>query len=211
MVLTNQTLSAVRFWLLVAAIVLTFIEFIVDAVALASLKTTYVLFFKVTYGDEKGAAGWTMFLVIVSLFLIPAVTFGRALVNKGLGFADHLNRTLTELIIVTVLTGLWFISGIVLAVYAGNGSCHGSSTCSKYKAATAFAWLLFFDLLVVNIIVGIIFNKQKTNGLDVKTAYTVDLDAQGTGSLPAPATAGQTSYYQSSQPNISMPQPMTDK
>ncbi|KAJ1960233.1 hypothetical protein GGI12_003914 [Dipsacomyces acuminosporus] len=205
MVLPNSTLETGRKWLYFVAIGLTAITFIVDCVALAAVSggTYSTGYFSVylEFPEHKGATGWTLFVTIVSLFLIPALAYGRVLANRGLKFADMLNRTFYELIIVTTLAVLWFVSAIVLAAYSG---CIGGSICSKYRAATAFAWLLFFDLLALNIFTGIIFHKQKANGLDVKTAYTIDLDGQ-TGSLPPPGGVQNYSSY-GSNPQVAMPQ-----
>ncbi|KAJ2764133.1 hypothetical protein GGI18_006517, partial [Coemansia linderi] len=113
MALNTSALKLARFYLYLAAIVLIVVTFIVDAVSLASLKgsTVYMGFvYTYSYSSNKGAAGFTMFVTIVSLFLVPAIAFGSLLVQKGLGFIEILNRVLFELIAVSVLGFFWFVA-----------------------------------------------------------------------------------------------------
>ncbi|KAJ1931664.1 hypothetical protein GGF37_007314, partial [Kickxella alabastrina] len=114
-------LNLARFSLYIAAIVLAVIEFIVDAVALAALNN-----FGLSSGPV-GAAGWTMFVTIISLLILPILAFGNVLTRKNIKFVHLFNRILYELIIVGTLCLFLFISGIVMANYAGSGGCFGIS------------------------------------------------------------------------------------
>ncbi|KAJ2031612.1 hypothetical protein IWW57_000624 [Coemansia sp. S610] len=220
MALNTSALKLARFYLYLAAIVLIVVTFIVDAVSLASLKgsTVYMGFvYTYSYSSNKGAAGFTMFVTIVSLFLVPAIAFGSLLVQKGLGFIEILNRVLFELIAVSVLGFFWFVAACVMAAYAGL-ECGGSSICSKFSAATAFTWLTFVVMLALSVVVGLMLHVVRTSGGNIKETLTHAIDgeyvaraqpagAAGLESHPYPgATAGGNSYYNSS-PAVNMPIP----
>ncbi|KAJ2812932.1 hypothetical protein FBU31_001549 [Coemansia sp. 'formosensis'] len=216
MALNTSALKLSRFYLYIAAIVLTVVTFIVDAVSLASLKTITVFGYEFSYSANRGAAGFTMFVTIVSLFLIPAVAFGNVLAQKGLGFIEILNRVLYELITVSVLGLFWFIAACVMAAYAG-GSC--GSLCSKFDAATAFTWLTFVVVLAISIVDGLILHVVRTSGGNIQETFAYAVDGEyaarannnaggaGLENHPYPgATAGGNSYYNSS-PAVNMPVP----
>ncbi|KAJ2058336.1 hypothetical protein GGI17_005112 [Coemansia sp. S146] len=213
--LNTSVLKLARFYLFIAAIVLTVVTFIVDAVSLASLKTTY-FGFVITYTSHRGAAGFTMFVTIVSLFLIPTLAFGNVLAQKGFGFIEILNRVLYELITVCVLGLFWFIAACVMAAYAG-GEC--GSLCSKFNAATAFTWLTFIVVLALSVVIGLMLHIVRTSGGNIQETLTHGIDGEyvartnnnaggaGLENHPYPgATAGGNSYYNSS-PAVNMPIP----
>ncbi|KAJ2486086.1 hypothetical protein IWW37_005735 [Coemansia sp. RSA 2050] len=222
MALNTSVLKLARFYLYLAAIVLIVVTFIVDAVSLASLKVTSVYmgyYFTYSYSTNKGAAGFTMFVAIVSLFLVPAIAFGSLLVQKGLGFVEILNRVLYELITVSALGFFWFVAACVMAAYAGL-ECGGSSVCSKFSAATAFTWLTFVTMLGLSVVVGLMLHVVRTSGGNIKETLTHGIDgeyvaranpaggAAGLESHPYPGAtaAGGNSYYNSS-PAVNMPIP----
>ncbi|KAI7827205.1 hypothetical protein BX661DRAFT_182862 [Kickxella alabastrina] len=204
-------LNLARFSLYIAAIVLAVIEFIVDAVALAALNN-----FGLSSGPV-GAAGWTMFVTIISLLILPILAFGNVLTRKNIKFVHLFNRILYELIIVGTLCLFLFISGIVMANYAGSGGCFGISVCSKFKAATAFPWLSFFVLLVLSVVLTLMLLKVRKSGGDIKAALSYEIQDEypavaaappQTASEPYPAAVqgGNIRYYDS-HPDVSMPVP----
>ncbi|KAJ2242002.1 hypothetical protein GGI13_007120 [Coemansia sp. RSA 455] len=216
MALNTSALKLARFYLFIAAIVLTVVTFIVDAVALAALKSDYWGFgYVFSFTSHKGAAGFTMFVTIVSLFLIPTLAFGNVLAQKGFGFIEILNRVLYELISVCVLGLFWFISACVMAAYAG-GEC--GSLCSKFNAATAFTWLTFIVILALSVVIGLMLHIVRTSGGNIQETLTHSIDGEyvartnnnggaGLENNPYPgATAGGNSYYNSS-PAVNMPIP----
>ncbi|KAJ2443230.1 hypothetical protein GGF42_006705 [Coemansia sp. RSA 2424] len=221
MALNTSMLKLARFYLYIAAIVLTVVTFIVDAVSLASLKSVYAGFYYLAYSSNKGAAGYTMFVTIVSLFLIPALAFGNVLARKGFGFVEILNRVLYELIAVCVLGLFWFIAACVMASYA-DFDYYGGSVHSKFSAATAFTWLTFVTLLGLSVVLGLMLHIVRTSSGNIKETLTYNIDGEyapransaavssggaGLESHPYPgATAGGNSYYNSS-PAVNMPIP----
>ncbi|KAJ1950348.1 hypothetical protein FBU59_000723 [Linderina macrospora] len=217
MALTDTLLTVLRFWLYATASGLAFLELILDAVALAAMNdkgpyTTDVFTYygPIGWSEEKGAAGWTMFVTIVTLFLIPTVLFARFLVSRGIGFAHHTNKTGIELAITTTVTVFWLVAGAVMANYAGTGGCNGSSLCAKFRAATAFAWLIFFDLAAALVFLIITAVRQKKAGANLMVVYTVDQQGEGTG-LPYPVTYANQATDKGpeypSQGEMRMPQP----
>ncbi|KAJ2741837.1 hypothetical protein GGI20_004910 [Coemansia sp. BCRC 34301] len=219
MALNTSILKLARFYLYIAAIVLTVVTFIVDAVSLASLKSIYVGFYTYSFSSNKGAAGFTMFVTIVSLFLIPSLAFGNVLARKGMAFAETLNRILYELISVSVLGLFWFIAACVMASYA-SVDCYGSSICGKFSAATAFTWLTFVAVLGLAVVLGLMLHVVRTSNGNIKETLSYNIDGEyatrtnaaptgaGLESHPYPGAtaAGGNSYYNSS-PAVNMPIP----
>ncbi|KAJ1938727.1 hypothetical protein EC988_007503 [Linderina pennispora] len=215
MAITDTLLTILRFWLYATASGLAALELILDGVALGALNNSSFAFNGIIYSgggfsEEKGAAGWTMFVTIITLFLIPTVLFARFLVSRGVGFAHHTNKTGIELAITATLTVFWLVAGAVMANYAGTGGCYGSSLCSKFRAATAFAWLIFFDLAAALGFLIITAVRQKKAGANLMVVYTVDQQGEGTG-LPYPVTyanqAGDKGPEYQTQGTMQMPQP----
>ncbi|KAJ1996526.1 hypothetical protein GGI02_001516 [Coemansia sp. RSA 2322] len=218
MPMNTSYLKLARFSLYLAAIVLAAVSLIVDAVALAALNQKYTVgLFSFSFGDSsnKGAAGFTMFVTLVSLILLPALAFGNVLVAKGFGQVEILNRVLWEMVTVSVLGLFWFIAAVVMASYA-SGSCGGLSVCTKFNAATAFAWLAFFAVLGVAITVGLMLHVVRTSGGDIKQALTHNFDsgypntqarAGDVESHPYPGAAAGGNAYYSSSPAVNMPVP----
>ncbi|KAJ2893714.1 hypothetical protein GGI21_000421 [Coemansia aciculifera] len=218
--LNTSTLKLTRFYLYIAAIVLTVVTFIVDAVALASLKTYYYGGYSFGFSTLRGAAGFTMFVCIVALFLTPSLAFGNVLARTGaLGFIEILNRVLYEVIAVSVLGLFWFIAACVMASYADVECFDGWSMCGKFKAATAFTWLTFGAVLALSIVLGLMLHVVRTSNGSIKDTLSYNIDgeyapranaaggAAAVESHPYPgAAAGGNSYYNSS-PAVNMPVP----
>ncbi|KAJ2723670.1 hypothetical protein GGI07_002465 [Coemansia sp. Benny D115] len=221
--LSIAVLQKVRFFAYIAIIVLSVVELIVDAVNLAALNDTVVVGgIRYSFGDSgaKGASGWTMFVTLITLLVAPLLAFGSILTNKGIPFVHLFNRLFFELITVVVFLIFWFISGVVMAVYAPSGSCHGISVCSKMQAATAFPWLNFFAFLVVTIVLTILLLKVRSNGGNAQTTLTYEIE----NDYPA-VTAGAPEHnigypsggvqptnesYYNLHPDVNMPVPNTE-
>ncbi|KAI8323767.1 hypothetical protein GQ54DRAFT_309863 [Martensiomyces pterosporus] len=118
----------------------------------------------------QGASGWTMFVTIVTLIMLPL------LLTRWAGVQRVVNRTGVELIILAVLSLFWFISGIALAAKSGEYSCLSRRLCHRVRAATAFSWLTFFVLLAAMAVVGLIARVQVKLGLPVFAAYSFDVE-----------------------------------
>ncbi|KAJ1665813.1 hypothetical protein IW140_002894 [Coemansia sp. RSA 1813] len=217
MLVSNTLLRGVRFYLYVSAILLVVIELIVDALSLSSindLSDSLPSGYRSGLSHVRGAAGYTMFVTLITLLLVPSIAFGGILANRGIAIAAILNRVLLEVSAVSALTLFWFVSGCVMANYA---DCGGRGMCSRFRAATAFAWLLFFNLLAeVAILVLILLKIRSSNG-DIKTAYTYDVDDVSPTPVMAaapmhseqpysPTARAEESYYES-QPKVAMPTP----
>ncbi|KAJ2850811.1 hypothetical protein IWW36_001626 [Coemansia brasiliensis] len=212
--LSSALLRLLRYSLYLTAITLAVIELIVDAVALAALNDTY-RGFSFSFTNEKGAAGYTMFVTIVTLLFIPIVTFANILVNRGFGAAARFNQILTELSNTVFFLVLWFIAGVVMAVYAGSGDCFGFSVCKKFKAATAFAWLPFFVFLAQTAVLVLILLRIRANGGNMKSmTHDIDGDAGLPTAVAAPPQHVETPYsqpnkgegaYYNSNPQVDMP------
>ncbi|KAJ2658072.1 hypothetical protein IW148_004861 [Coemansia sp. RSA 1199] len=209
-------LRLLRYSLYLTIIGLAVIELIVDAVALGALANFDYGGFRLSFSAEKGAAGYTMFVTLITLLFIPALTFANVIVNRGVGAAAKLNHIINEVSISAFFTVLWFVAAVVMAVYAGNGECGGFSLCSKFKAATAFAWFPFFVFLVQTVVLVLIMMRIRGNGGSMKTpAYEVD----GAENLPTAAppihvdndpythSAKDENAYYNSNPQVAMPAP----
>ncbi|KAJ2796013.1 hypothetical protein H4R20_005682 [Coemansia guatemalensis] len=195
---------------------LVVIELIVDAVALAAVND----FDQLDLSGQKGAAGYTMFVTLATLLLIPLISCSMFLVNRGVGFAGKLNLIVTELAVASIFSVLWFIAGVVMAVKS-RGDCFGLSVCKKFKAATAFAWLPFFSFLFLTSVLVLIWRIIRSNGGSLSTP-THALDSNMEAGHPSVAAAAppqhpETSYapdaskneggYYSSNPQVNMPSP----
>ncbi|KAJ2338533.1 hypothetical protein IWW50_006678 [Coemansia erecta] len=207
-------LRLLRYSLYLTAIGLAALELIVDAVALAALNNFNVRGVRVDFSAHKGAAGYTMFVTLITLLFIPVLTFANVLSNRGVNAAAKLNHISHELSVASFFTVLWFIAGVTMAVYAGDGDCFGLSVCKKFKAATAFAWFPFFVFLLLTSVLVIIMLRIRANGGSMKTpAYEVDGDIESQPAAPpqhvdvdpyAQSPKGENSYY-NSNPQIAMP------
>ncbi|KAJ2452776.1 hypothetical protein EV183_002674 [Coemansia sp. RSA 2336] len=212
--ISSALLRLLRYSLYLAAITLAVVELIVDAVALAALNDTYrgISF---SFPDEKGAAGYTMFVTIVTLLFIPVVTFANVLANRGFGIAARFNQILTELAVTAFFLVLWFVAGVVMATYAGRYECIGFSLCGKFKAATAFAWLPFFVFLAQTAVLVLILLRIRANGGNLKSmTHDIDGDAGLPTAVAAPPQHVETPYaqpkdnegsYYNSNPQVNMP------
>ncbi|KAJ1854920.1 hypothetical protein GGH12_003981 [Coemansia sp. RSA 1822] len=159
-----------------SAIALVFAALVADATVLASLNK-----YSIHGSPIRGAAGWTMFVVVVSLIFLPLLLTRLEQVQRWV------NRTGVELVILGVFTLFYFISGIVLAAKSSNKYCLASTLCHRVRAATAFCWLAFFALVVAMGVVGLIARTQSRLGLPLFTAYSFDVEGQDI--TPAPAAS----------------------
>ncbi|KAJ2515598.1 hypothetical protein H4217_005078 [Coemansia sp. RSA 1939] len=215
-------LRLLRFSLYWTAVVLVVIELIVDALSLSSINKwsneTGGLFDHGVFNELRGAAGYTMFVTLLTLLLMPAIVCGSGLAQRGITVAAILNRVVVELATVAVLMVLWFVSGVVMANYAGTGGCGGNGLCSRFKAATAFAWLLFFDLLAATAVLVLILLRTRSSGGDIRTTYAYDVgEPTATPAMvagapmhadqPYPPSVGGVESYYGNQPKVAMPAP----
>ncbi|KAJ2321402.1 hypothetical protein H4S02_009251 [Coemansia sp. RSA 2611] len=208
--LSTALLRLLRYTLYLAAIFLALLEFIVDAVALAALNQR-INGFRIDFSAHKGAAGYTMFVTLATLLFLPVVTFANILANRGFGAAAKLNRIGHELAVAGLFTALWFIAGVVMAVYAGEGDCFGFSVCKKFKAATAFAWFPFFVFALQTGVLVLILQRIRSSGGTLQTpAHQIDDEAQAAAPpqhVEQPferAHKAEESYY-NSNPEVAMP------
>ncbi|KAJ2077885.1 hypothetical protein H4R24_004851 [Coemansia sp. RSA 988] len=209
-------LRLLRYSLYLGIIVLAVIELIVDAVAIAGVNDLDLS----ELSGQKGAAGYTMFVTLATLLVIPLVAFSTLLANRGVGFAGKLNLIVTELAISSFFTVMWFIAGVVMAVKS-RGSCFGYSFCKKLKAATAFAWLPFFAFLFLTLTLLLIWRIIRSNGGSLSTP-THALDSNMEAGHPSVAAAAPPQHpeasfapdaskneggYYGSSPQVNMPSP----
>ncbi|KAJ2547448.1 hypothetical protein EV175_005219 [Coemansia sp. RSA 1933] len=221
MLFSSALLRGVRFYLYTSAILLVVIELIVDALSLSSINDLADAL-PSGYGGSavshiRGAAGYTMFVTLVTLLLVPVIAFGGMIASRGFQMAAMLNRVLLEISTVSLLMLFWFVSGCVMANYSGGGSCGSSSLCQRFRAATAFAWLLFFNLLAEVGILVLILLKIRSNSGDIKTAYTFEVEdisatpVMAAGPIhsdqPYPQSARAEESYYDNNPKVSMPTP----
>ncbi|KAJ2452777.1 hypothetical protein EV183_002675 [Coemansia sp. RSA 2336] len=160
-------LTLLRKLTLFSAIVLICAAFVSDATVLAYINSN-----SIRGSPIKGAAGWTMFVAVISLLLLPL------LLTRSEKIQRWVNRTAIELIVLGVLTLFYFISGIVLATKTGDSSCMIKTLCRRVKAATAFCWLAFFVLVGAMLVVGLVARVQSRLGLPLFTAYSFDVEGQ---------------------------------
>ncbi|KAJ1723231.1 hypothetical protein LPJ61_005846 [Coemansia biformis] len=157
-----------------------------------------------------------MFVTLATLITIPIIAFGNLLASRGFAFATKSNYIISEVANSVLFTVLWFIAGVVMANYAGDGGCGGLSMCQKFKAATAFAWFPFFVFLCNSVVLVMLLLRVRKNGAPMTTlAYEVDFES---GNAPAPGAPqnvdapyaqqgkNDASYYGSS-PQVAMPAP----
>ncbi|KAJ2388791.1 hypothetical protein GGI23_005980 [Coemansia sp. RSA 2559] len=220
MQVSSSLLRGVRFYLYTCAILLVVIELIVDALSLSSINDLSDL---LSFGGGnpldhlRGAAGYTMFVTIATILLLPLLGFGGMLASRGFAMASILNRVLIELITASTLALFWFVSGCVMANYAGSGGCGSNNLCQRFRAATAFAWLLFFNLLAEIAILVLILLKVRANNGSIMTTYTYDVDdvsgspVMAAGPLhseqPFPQSARAEESYYDNNPKVNMPTP----
>ncbi|KAJ2785135.1 hypothetical protein H4R18_000723 [Coemansia javaensis] len=212
---STALLKLLRYSLYLAVLVLAFIELIVDAVALAGLKTINVFGFYYSFGPPRGAAGYTMFVTLATLFVVPIIAFGNLLANRGISLATRANHIVNEVAAASFFTVLWFAAAVAMAYYAGDTDCYGYSACSKFKAATAFAWFPFFVFLCLTITLVILLVRVRKAGAPLTTlAYEVDVEAGRPGpavpqhvDAPYPSTGKSEGGYYGSQPQVTMPTP----
>ncbi|KAI9502407.1 hypothetical protein GGI25_004693 [Coemansia spiralis] len=195
---SDTLLKILRFYLYITALVFVVIVLITDAVSLSKLDkypSGYV-------SEHKGAAGYTMFVTLASLILIPLITFGHHLAVFAV-----LSRVLHELILNAVLAVFWFVAGCVMANYSGGGGCYGSSLCSSFRAATAFSWLTFFVLLAQIVFLVLVVMRVRRNNGDIRAPYGYDSGYGGNaGGAAAPPMHSEEPYYET-QPKVEMPTP----
>ncbi|KAJ2158890.1 hypothetical protein GGF46_003435 [Coemansia sp. RSA 552] len=186
--LTSSLLRVLRYSLYLGIIFLAVIELIVDAVALGGLNSQGGL---VSLSAERGAAGYTMFVTILTLLVIPLVAFGTLLASMGMGFASSVNRIGTELSVAGAFTVLWFVSGVVMAVKA-DVNCRGVSVCQKFKAATAFAWIPWLFFVGLSGVLVLILMRIRASGGNMQSlAYDIDGEANQPQVPPQAAGAPQ--------------------
>ncbi|KAI8323768.1 hypothetical protein GQ54DRAFT_309864 [Martensiomyces pterosporus] len=166
--LNEQQLASLRYWSYVAVCVLNFIEFILCAVTLSALPDD-------GSSSNRSAVGWTIFVTVVTILVLPAMLFARSVVGSGfLRFLHHLNRIAAELTVVSTSIVAWFISAVVMSAYGDDNNCWRSRHCSKYRATTAFAWLIFFNFLVSLFALTVMAKQQRRAGRALMRAFTVD-------------------------------------
>ncbi|KAJ1798751.1 hypothetical protein LPJ59_002290 [Coemansia sp. RSA 2399] len=220
MQVSSSLLRGVRFYLYTCAILLVVIELIVDALSLSSISNlSDGLPSGIDDGLDhlRGAAGYTMFVTLATILLLPLLGFGGIIAHRGLAMAAVLNRVVIELITASTLALFWFVSGCVMANYAGDGGCGSNSLCQRFRAATAFAWLLFFNLLAEIAILVLILLKVRANNGNIMTTYTYDVDevsntpTMAAGPLhseqPFPQSARAEESYYDNNPKVNMPTP----
>lgn len=212
--LGTSLLKLARFSLYMGALVLIVIVLITDAVTLAAFKDIHIHGYTVEFGHIKGAGGYTMFVTVLSLIILPFLAFGNLLASRGIGLAEKLNAILHELAAVGFFVLLWFISAVVLSVYA----CTGGSACSKISAATAFSWLTFFALAIQAGVLTMLLMKVRKSGGDMRNTLSYQIDDDYQGDMRRQNTPGvsdqppqvelggaSTNPYYSSNPAVNMP------
>ncbi|PIA14192.1 hypothetical protein COEREDRAFT_82873 [Coemansia reversa NRRL 1564] len=208
-------LRLLRYSLYLTIIFLAVIELIVDAVAIGGLNNLR----GANVSAQRGATGYTMFVTLATLLLIPLIAFSTLLANRGLGFTSKLTTVINEVVIASVFTVLWFVAGVVMAVKS-RGSCLGFSFCHKLKAATAFAWLPFFAFLFLTIALVLIMRSVRANGGSLNTPTHAIENNMEAGHSPAvavppqhpatsfaPDTSKNEGVYYGSNPQVNMPSP----
>ncbi|KAJ2182661.1 hypothetical protein EV180_001108 [Coemansia sp. RSA 518] len=158
------------------SIALAFATLVADATVLSSLNK-----YSIHGSPLRGASGWTMFVTVISLIFLPLLLTRLEQIQRWV------NRTGVELVILSVFTLFYFISGIVLASKSSNKYCFTSTLCHRVRAATAFCWLAFFALVVAMSVVGLIARTQSKLGLPLFTAYSFDIEGQDI--TPAPVAS----------------------
>ncbi|KAJ2704071.1 hypothetical protein H4R19_005276, partial [Coemansia spiralis] len=141
--LSTALLKLLRYSLYLAAIGLAAVELIVVSVALAGLNSMVMDGYYYSLSPWRGGAGWTLFVTLSTLVVIPIIAFGNILASRGITVFARCNMILYETANAVLYTVLWFVAGVVMAHYADD--CPDVfNVCRRYKAATAFAWFPFF-------------------------------------------------------------------
>ncbi|KAJ2616336.1 hypothetical protein H4S08_000830 [Coemansia sp. RSA 1365] len=208
-------LRLLRYSLYLVIIFLAVVELIVDAIAIEGLNDIG----RASSSGQRGAAGYTMFVTLATLLLIPLIAFSTLLANRGLGFTSKLTTVINEVFVASVFTLMWFIAGVVMAVKCWS-NCSGFSFCLRFKAATAFAWLPFFAFLFLTIALLLIARTVRANGGSLTTPTHAIESNMEAGHSPAaavplqhpaasftPDASKNDGVYYGSNPQVNMPSP----